>query len=154
MGLPIRELNVTNTGDETGRIILTKWIPEKRDDGNYYWPPNTPLGYDMWIPNVLDLKEEEGTIPVEIIESKEETGLWIICVNDYFGNEQHLYANKKPIHKDEKDRFGDYKGFRDWIIENAIEEDWFEEALRETEEHYYNDIAEESSDEYEIKGKF
>lgn len=118
MGLPIRELNVTNTGDETGRIILTKWIPEKRDDGNYYWPPNTPLGYDMWIPNVLDLKEEEGTIPVEIIESKEETGLWIICVNDYFGNEQHLYANKKPIHKEEKDRFGDYKGFRDWIIDS------------------------------------
>ena len=118
MGLPIRELNVTNTGDETGRIILTKWIPEKRDDGNYYWPPNTPLGYDMWIPNVLDLKEEEGTIPVEIIESKEETGLWIICVNDYFGNEQHLYANKKSIHKDEKDRFGDYKGFRDWIIDS------------------------------------
>jgi hypothetical protein len=118
MELPIRKLNVTNTGDETGRIILTKWIPEKRDDGNYYWPPNTPLGYDMWIPNVLDLKEEEGTIPVEIIESKEETGLWIICVNDYFGNEQHLYANKKPIHKEEKDRFGDYKGFRDWIIDS------------------------------------
>lgn len=121
MGLPIRGLNVTNTGDETGRIILTKWIPEKRDDGNYYWPPNTPLGYDMWIPNVLDLKEEEGTIPVEIIESKEETGLWLICFNDYFGDEQHLYANKKPIHKEEKDRFGDYKGFSDWIIDEDEE---------------------------------
>ena len=69
MGVPIRELNVTNTGDETGRILLTKWIPEKRADGKYYWPPDTTLGFDMWIPNVLDLKIEEGTVPVEIVES-------------------------------------------------------------------------------------
>jgi hypothetical protein len=121
MGLPIRELNVTNTGDESGQIILTKWLPEKRDDGKYYWPPDTPLGHDMWIPNVLDLKIEEGTVPVEIVKSEDETGLWLICVNDYFGDEQHLYANKKPIHKEEKDRFGDYKGFRDWIIDEDEE---------------------------------
>ena len=121
MGLPIRELNVTNTGDETGRILLTEWIPDKHADGKYYWPPHTPLGYHMWIPNVLGLKIEEGTVPVEIVESEKETGLWLICVNDYFGDEQHLYANNKPIHKEEKDRFGDYKGFRDWIIDEDEE---------------------------------
>jgi hypothetical protein len=102
MGLPIRELHVTNTGSETGHIILTKWIPVKKDDGRYCWPPNTPLGFDMWIPNVLGLKEEEGTVSVKIVESKKETGLWLICFNDYFGDEQHLYANHKPIHEDEE----------------------------------------------------
>lgn len=122
MGLPIKELNVTNPNDENGKgdIFLSKWIPVKTENG-YKWPPDTPLGYDMWIPNVLDLKIEEGTVPVEIVESEEETGLWLICVNDYFGNEQHLYANKKPIHKEEKDRYGDYKGFRDWIIDEDEE---------------------------------
>ena len=122
MGLPIRELNVTNPNDENGKgdIFLSKWIPVKTENG-YKWPPDTPLGFDMWIPNVLDLKIEEGTVPVEIVKSEDETGLWLICVNDYFGNEQHLYANKKPIHKEEKDRFGDYKGFRDWIIDEDEE---------------------------------
>ena len=26
MGLPIRELHLTNTGDESGRILLSKWM--------------------------------------------------------------------------------------------------------------------------------
>ena len=120
MGCPITEFHVTNTGDETGKILLTKWIPDKRDDGKYYWPKDTPLGFDMWIPNVLDLKEEVGTIPVDIIKSDVDTGLWLICFNDYFGNEQHLYPFK-PIHKEEKDRYGEYKSSRDWIF---TEDDW------------------------------
>lgn len=121
MGLPIYEFNVTNTGTEDGDIFLSKWIPIKTEDGRYKWPPNTPLGYDMWVPNVLDLKEEEGTVPVEIVKSDKETGLWLICVNDYFGDEQHLYAHKKPIHKEEKDRYGNYKGFNDWIFDSYEE---------------------------------
>ena len=122
MGIEIRELNVTNLNDENGKgdIFLSEWIPVKTENG-YKCPPYTPLGYDMWIPNVLDLKIEEGTVPVEIVKSEDETGLWLICVNDYFGDEQHLYANKKPIHKEEKDRYGDYKGFRDWIIDEDEE---------------------------------
>lgn len=88
MGCAIKELYATNTNDETSDILLTSWIPEKRD-GKYYWPSNTPLGFDMWIPNVIDLKEEEGTTPVKIIESEEKTGLWIICADDYFGDEQY-----------------------------------------------------------------
>lgn len=35
------------------------------------------------------------------------------------------------------------KEFRDWIVENALDQSWFEEALRESEEYYYDDIAEE-----------
>lgn len=121
MGIAVRELHATNIGDKTGSIILTKWIPLKKDNGKYYCPPNTPLGLDMWIPNVLGLKEEEGTVSVKIVESKEETGLWLICFNDYFGDEQHLYANKKPIHKEENNRHGNYKDYSDWIIDEDEE---------------------------------
>ena len=39
--------------------------------------------------------------------------------------------------------------FRDWIVENALDQSWFEEALQESAEYYYNDIADEDSDEYE-----
>ena len=95
MGLPIRKLNATKIGDE---IFLSKWIPMKKGNGKYYMPPNTPLGDDMWIPNVIDLTEEEGTIPIEIIKSDKETGLWLACYDDYFGCEQHLFDFKlKPI---------------------------------------------------------
>lgn len=90
----------------------------KKENGKYGYPPNTPVGYEMWIPNCIDLKSEEGTVRVEIVEAEEETGLWLICVNDYFGDEQHLYAGEKPIHLPPKERFRDYKGFRDWKIED------------------------------------
>ena len=116
MGLPKDRLWVTNTGDETGEILLSAYKPVKKEDGKYYTPPDTPVGYDMWIPNCLGLKEEEGVVRVDIVEAEEETGLWLIRVNDYFGDEQHLFAGKKPIHKSEEEWFGDYKGFHDWII--------------------------------------
>ena len=112
MGLPIRELYATNVGDESNEIFLSAYKPLKKDDG-YHRPPKTALGFDMWIPNVLDLKEEDGIVPVEVTTSEKETGIWLICANDYFGNELHIYTCK-PIHKDEKDRYGNYKSFRDW----------------------------------------
>jgi hypothetical protein len=118
MGLPKRELWVTNTGAPSGNIFLSAYKPVKKEDGRYYTPPEIPLGYDMWIPNCLGLKPEEGIVRVEIVETEEETGLWLICVNDYFGNEQHLYAGEKPIHRPPEQRYGDYEGFRDWIIDD------------------------------------
>ena len=114
MGLPKSKLWVTNTGDPSGDILLSAYKPIKKEDGKYYSPPDTPLGYDMWIPNCIDLKPEEGVVRVEIVECEEETGMWLICVNDYFGDEQHLYAGEKPIHLPPEQRFGDYKSFRDW----------------------------------------
>jgi len=59
MGLPCRELYATNVGDESNEILLSAYKPIKKNDG-YHMPPNTPIGFDMWIPNVLDLKEEDG----------------------------------------------------------------------------------------------
>lgn len=100
MGLPINKLYATNTNDESGRIHLSAWIPEKHEDGKYYCPKNTPIGLDHWVPNTLDLKPEEGTVEVRIIKSDKETGIWLVCFDDYFGDEQHLYAGIKPMFKE------------------------------------------------------
>ena len=122
MGTPKRNLYVTNTNDKSKCIILTAYIPIKKEDGKYYMPDNTPLGYDMWIPNVLDLKEEEGTVEVEVIKSDTETGLWLCCYNDYFGGEEHLYTFKPKLREDTPDRF-------DWNEEHYEEEVDFYNSL-------------------------
>ena len=96
MGLPKSELWVTNTGDPSGEILLSAYKPVKKENGKYYAPPKTPLGYDMWIPNCLGLKPEEGVVRVEIVKTKEETGIWLMCFDDYFGSENHIFVNKKP----------------------------------------------------------
>ena len=93
MGIPIRQLHATNTNDPSGHILLSKYIPIKKEDG-YHMPPDTPIGYDMWVPNVLGLKAEEGTVPIMVVQSEEDTGIWLVCFDDYFGNEQHMYAHK------------------------------------------------------------
>lgn len=104
MGLPKKTLYATNTNDESKEILLSAYIPEKRDNG-YYRPKNIPLGYDMWIPNVLDLKIEEGTVQVEIIKSDKETGVWLICEDDYFAEEQWLYTDKPKHIEGRTDKF-------------------------------------------------
>ena len=96
MGLPKKTLYATNTNNESQRIFLSAYIPEKKD-GEYYRPKDTPLGYDMWIPNCLDLKFEDGTIQVEVIESEKETGLWLIQEDGDFLEEQWLQTDK-PKH--------------------------------------------------------
>ena len=115
MGLPIRKLYATNVdAEEQDMIFLSAYKPVKKEDG-YHRPPETPIGFDMWIPNVLNLKKEDGIVPVEVTTSNEETGIYLICVNDYFGNELHIYTSK-PVHKEEKDRYRDYNSFRDWYF--------------------------------------
>ena len=96
MGLPIRELHLTNTGDESRRILLSKWIPIKEGPGKYKMPPDTPIGYDIWVPNLVGLTEDMGTVKVELIESEEETGIWLMCFDDYFGDEDHIFVDRKP----------------------------------------------------------
>ena len=104
MGIPKKTLYATNTNDESKEILLSAYIPEIRDD-KYYRPKNIPLGYDMWIPNVLDLEFEDGTIQVEVIESEKETGLWLICEDDYFAEEQWLYTDKPKHIEGRTDKF-------------------------------------------------
>ena len=89
MGVPIRQLYATNIDNE---ILLSKYIPIKKDDG--YHRPFEPIVTDLWVPNALGLQPEENTVPVMIVPSEKETGIWLVCYDDYFGNEQHLYAHK------------------------------------------------------------
>lgn len=117
MGVPNRKLYLTNTNDETGNVLLSAWIPVKKEDGLYYMPDNTPIGLDIWVPNTLGVTYEEGPVPVKVVQSDVETGIWLLCVNDFFGNEQHVFTIK-PIHKKEEDRFHDFKGWQDWIIDH------------------------------------
>lgn len=101
MGLPHKKLYVTNTGDENGKIFFSTWKPIPSKDG-YIRDSSQPIGLDMWIPNVLDLTPEEGVVPVKIVESDKETGLWLCCYDDYFGNEQHLFNYKPTMNKETK----------------------------------------------------
>lgn len=114
MGLAKKILYATNTNDESQRIFLSAYIPEKRDN-EYFRPKDTPLGYDMWIPNCLDLKYDEGTVQVEVIESKEETGLWLIQEDEYFSEEQWLHTDKPKYQERRTDKFD--------FDENHYEED-------------------------------
>ena len=102
MSRPIKLFYATNPGG-IDEIFLSEWKPAK-DNGQWIMPPGTAIGNEMWIPNVLDLEESEGPVPVRIIKSEEETGLWLICYNDYFIDEQHLYNFKPRFSKDKPDR--------------------------------------------------
>ena len=95
MGLGIRDLWLTKIGNEF--LLTASWKPEKKEDGRYWMPlPRTPIGLDMCIPSKISgLNIGDEPMPVKIVKSDIETGLWLICYNDYFGNEQHLY-NYKP----------------------------------------------------------
>ena len=110
MGVALTKLYATNTGDETGKILLSGWIPEKR--GEAYFRPSGAHWFDeLWIPNVLDLTYEEGPVPVEVAPSDTETGIWLICVNDYFGDEDHIYTIK-PVPKKVSESYR----FSDWVF--------------------------------------
>lgn len=104
MGLPHRILYATNIDREDGWIFLSAWKPILKDDGQYYRDCEQPLGGDMETPNVLNLTFEDGIVPVKVVKSDVETGLWMVCYNDYFGNEKHLY-NYKP--KTYIDKYGE-----------------------------------------------
>ncbi len=115
MGIGHKNLWLTNTGDESGRVYLSAFIPVKKEDG-YHWPPNTPLGGDYWVNNTIDLKEEEGPVYVEIVKSDVDTGIWIICADEYFGAEQWLYNFKPRFKESSPDQYG-------WKIDHKYSEE-------------------------------
>lgn len=119
MGLPHRILYATNVNREDGWICLSAWKPIFRD-GEYYYDNSQPIGGDMMIPNVLNLTFEDGIVPVKIVKSDVETGLWLVCFNDYFGNEKHLF-NYKP--KTFVDKYGEFKVNFD-SEDDANSDDW------------------------------
>lgn len=73
--------------------------------------------------------------------------------------EEYLVVDEDEAYKYAKDYikgFIDDQGidgftedFREWIIENAIDSDWFDDAKKESYEYYVDDIENEDSDGYE-----
>ena len=98
MGLPKGDLWVVKIDKDTTLLAAYRPLPARVKRGSWKRPPNTPLGCDMFIKADFfpGLTQYDDPIPVEIVEAEEETGLYIACYNDYFGNEQHLY-NVKPV---------------------------------------------------------
>ena len=99
--VPLNE-NLTNTNDESGLVLLSCYKPILNEDGQYYRDCTKPIGGDMWIPNVLGITFEDGVVPVKVVESQDETGLWMCCFDDYFGNELHLFNYKPTMNKETK----------------------------------------------------
>ena len=94
MGLGfINKFYLTNIYGGDSEVFLSVWKPIKKEDGNYYWPPNTPIGGDLWVNNCIGL-EEGKTVFVKIVRSKVETGIWLCCSNGDFLNEQWIYNHK------------------------------------------------------------
>lgn len=108
MGLAKETLYATNIDGDSKKTFSYQHIFQKKKNGEYYQPKDIPLGYDMWIPNVLGLKIEDGTIQVEVIESEKETGLWLICEDGDFLEEQWLKTYKPKHIEGRTDKF-DYK---------------------------------------------
>ena len=110
MGFPCRKLYATCIEDSM--FVTAGWKPEKKE-GRWFMPKDTPIGLDFWVPNVLNLTEDEGPVEVKIVPSEEITGIWLVCFDDYFGNEQHVY-NFKP-------RFKEGTAKLDYTYQNEME---------------------------------
>ncbi len=129
MGLPKKDLYVTYLGD-ANTLLFSAWKPPKNKDGEYYHPSDVPIGLDMFIPNVLNRRRDDGPVKVKVVKSDKETGLWLICYDDYFGNETHLH-NYKPrfrtdvvypkVDFDYEDSLCDTMDYEPWSIHVSAE---------------------------------
>lgn len=99
MGLPKRELYLTRYSKDPEEVLLLSAYPLVKHETCWGYPnPPYPLGYDIFVPlSVMPgLTFEEGPIKVDLVPSEtEDSGLWMVCYNDYFGNELHV-CNFKP----------------------------------------------------------
>lgn len=98
MGLAKGDLWIVKLDKDTTFLAAYKPLQAGMKRGSWKSPPNTPLGYDMFINADFfpEFTQYDDPIPVEIVEAEEETGLYVACYDDYFGDEQHLY-NVKPV---------------------------------------------------------
>lgn len=100
MGIGCQKLYVTRIDNDEKDLLLSEWKPEIRageeNRNKVFQPKGTCIGYDMFIPNIFpDLKWEDGPQEVDVVDCEEETGLYMVIIDDYFGGEAHLY-NVKP----------------------------------------------------------
>lgn len=93
MGLGISTiLHATVTDEDEKTVLLASWTPIKKGE-RFYWSEGQCLGDDIYCPNLLNLKFGE-TVPVELVRSENETGLWLVCEDGDFIGELWLYTYK------------------------------------------------------------
>ena len=102
MGIAHRILYATNIDREDGWIFLSAWKPILKDNGQYYRDCSQPIGGDMEIPNVLNLTFEDGIVPVKVVKSDAETGLWTSYGNENLVPHPHtdtaVSTTKRSMH--------------------------------------------------------
>ena len=77
--LESKVLWLTNTGGfiKENLVLLSRWKPIKNGT-TYYMPEGGELHEFLYIPNLLNLKKQTGTIKVGLVKSDEDTGIWFI----------------------------------------------------------------------------
>jgi hypothetical protein len=92
-------------------------------------------------PSTITASNQENTYDVE-----DEDAQYIVCT----GDEAHDYAAediKEIFDESGLDAFS--PNFQDWILDNAIDENYFEDAQDESNRSYVDDIADENSFTYD-----
>lgn len=82
---------MTRVDPDTEKVLLSAYIPVKKEDG-WHMPEGQALFYEIWVPNLLNLIEDDGPVEVDIQLTEDETGVWAICYDDYFFEETHIYT--------------------------------------------------------------
>ena len=127
-----------NSDDEEEKKIMSKRLEEKKIDEEDRIEA---------LAQFLGLDEEEK----EDIEVDDET-------LTYDGNEYLVLTDSEAddwFERYQKDLWDDMgiqsfsKSFQDWIINNALDNSWFEDAMDESNRFYCEDIADESSREFD-----
>ena len=131
------ELDDLYNSDEEEKKDMNKRLTEKRIDEEDRIEA---------LAQFLGLDEEEK----EEIEANDD-------ILTYYGKEYYVLTDDEADEKFEqyqRDLWDDMgiqsfsDNFRDWIIRNAVDTDWFEQAMNESNRFYCDDIVRESSKEF------
>lgn len=105
-----------------------------------------------------DINDDRATLLAEYLEVDPETIKQNDDIFETEDGEEYLVINENIVDlrvRDEIESFIDDVGFtgftenfQEWIKSNALDEDWFRDALSENNYYYAEDIASESDDTY------
>jgi len=102
MGIAVEKLYLTNLGEENQQY-LSDYKPIKGEDGEWRRPGGSHMLIEMAVPVIFgELTKDDEPYTVRVVASDKETGLYLICEDGYFGNEQYI-CNYKAEKKDDDD---------------------------------------------------
>lgn len=111
MGLPFSYLYLSKAKNYKHLFLTGDYKPVLTDKGVLMYPESfrneegfmeVPIGHDMYIPNIMGWVDSHEPVTVEVIRSKEDTGIWASCANGYFSGEVWIYTAKPEYIKEGK----------------------------------------------------